>query len=59
MALPIDDVVFTHHDGQAAAAMLDGLADADADAYGVEPGEKSTPSEAAPASSSSGPALRS
>jgi len=41
MALTTADVDLAHHNGQAAEAMLDELADAYADAYGVEPGEKS------------------
>jgi GNAT superfamily N-acetyltransferase len=40
MALTKENVVFTLHDGPAAEALLDELADAYADAYGVEPGGK-------------------
>jgi hypothetical protein len=37
-----DDVILTQHDAEVAAALLDELADAYADAYGVDPAEEKT-----------------
>lgn len=38
--MTINDVSLTHHDGAEAVGLLEELADAYADAYGVEPGEE-------------------
>ncbi|MFJ5780351.1 hypothetical protein [Streptomyces sp. NPDC093094] len=40
--MTINDVSLAHHDGKEAAALLEELCDAYADAYGVGPGEEKT-----------------